>query len=88
MIKSQRPSLERAIRSRHAMPMLPARHYVSPHTEFIRELLAAKPQIENEQRVGRAIFWDKLPSELDHESDMDRGRVRQKAYVYYSLDGV
>ncbi|MBS0327630.1 MAG: DUF3460 family protein [Proteobacteria bacterium] len=66
--------------------MLPARHYVSPHTEFIRELIAAKPQIETEQRVGRAIWWDKLPGELAEERNMDRGRVRQKAYVYYSLD--
>jgi hypothetical protein len=68
------------------MPMLPARHYVSPHTEFIRELIAAKPQIETEQRVGRAIWWDKLPGELAEERNMDRGRVRQKPYVYYSLD--
>lgn len=68
------------------MPMLPARHYVSPHTQFIRELLAAKPQLENEQRTGRAIWWDKLPTELAEERDMDGGRVRQKSYVYYSLD--
>ena len=68
------------------MPMLPARHYVSPHTQFIRDLLASKPQLESEQRIGRAIWWDKLPTELAEERDMDRGRVRQKSYVYYSLD--
>lgn len=81
------PSEIRALSPLHpAMPMLPARHYVSPHTQFIRDLLAAKPQLENEQRIGRAIWWDKLPTELAEERDMDRGRIRQKAYVYYSLD--
>ena len=37
------------------MPLLPARHYVSDHTKFISELLARKPEIETEQRVGRDI---------------------------------
>lgn len=86
MIKFGHRSFERAARSRPTMPMLPARDYVSSHTEFIRELLAAKPQIEAEQRVGRAIFWDKLPGELADERTMDRGRVPQKPYVYYPLD--
>lgn len=85
MIRSRHPSFEH-LPLHSAMPMLPARHYVSPHTQFIRELLANKPQVETEQRVGRAIWWDKLPSELADERDMDRGRVPQKAYVYYSLD--
>ena len=41
------------------MPLLPSRHYVSEHTRFIRDLLDKKPQLETEQRVGRAIWWDK-----------------------------
>ena len=36
-----------------AMPMLPARGYVSEHTQFIRGLLRDKPQIEREQREQR-----------------------------------
>ena len=43
------------------MPLLPSRHYVSEHTQFIRELLEKKPQLEADQRIGRAIWWDKLP---------------------------
>ena len=46
------------------MPLLPSRHYVSEHTRFIRDLLEKKPQLEAEQRTGRAIWWDKLPAEL------------------------
>jgi len=64
------------------MPLLPARHYVSDHTRFIRDLLEKKPQLETEQRVGRAIWWDKLPADLEANREMDEGRVAQKPYVY------
>jgi hypothetical protein len=66
------------------MPLLPARHYVSDHTRFISALLEKKPQLETDQRIGRAIFWDKLPSEVEARREMDEGSVPQKAYVYSS----
>jgi hypothetical protein len=61
---------------------LPSRHYVSEHTEFIRDLLAKKPQIAEEQQRGRAIWWDKSPDALALRRKMDEGRVAQSAYVY------
>ena len=64
------------------MPFLPARHYVSDHTEFIRDLIAKKPQVEAEQRKGRAIWWDKTPADLAYRREMDEGRVPMKPYVY------
>jgi hypothetical protein len=64
------------------MPMLPARHYESEHTLFIRELKERKPDLEVEQKRSRAIWWDKLPKELAEEKKMDEGRVAQPAYVY------
>ena len=64
------------------MPLLPSRGYVSEHTRFIRELLDRKPQLETDQRVGRAIWWDKLPSEVQARRQMDASRVPQKPYVY------
>jgi hypothetical protein len=67
------------------MPLLPARHYVSDHTRFIGDLLAKRPEIETDQRVGRKIWWDKLPSEVEAQREMNSGRVPQKAYVYYAL---
>ncbi|HXR55948.1 MAG TPA: DUF3460 family protein [Casimicrobiaceae bacterium] len=67
------------------MPLLPARHYVSDHTRFIRDLIENKPEIETSQRVGRNIWWDKLPSEVEAQRDMNAGCVPQKGYVYYSL---
>lgn len=63
---------------------LPSRHYVSDHTEFIRDLLAEKPQLADEQRRGRAIWWDKTPDDLADRRKMDEGRVPQSAYVYPS----
>lgn len=67
------------------MPLLPARHYVSDHTRFIDDLLAKKPELEASQRAGRKIWWDKLPSEVEAQREMNEGGVPQKAYVYYSL---
>ena len=67
------------------MPLLPSRHYVSEHTRFIRDLLAKKPELEIEQRTGREIWWDKLPSEVEAQRRMNEGGVPQKGYEYYSL---
>jgi len=64
------------------MPMLPARHYESEHTRFIRELKEKKPQLDLEQQKSRAIWWDKRPKDLAEEAVMDEGRVPQAAYVY------
>jgi hypothetical protein len=61
---------------------LPSRHYVSEHTNFIRELLARKPEIVDEQKRGRAIWWDKTPRELAEDRRMDQDRVPQPPYVY------
>ena len=66
------------------MPLLPARDYVSEHTRFIRELLEKKPELETVQRTGRAIWWDKLPSEVEAQREMNQGRVPQSGYVYYN----
>ena len=64
------------------MPMLPARHYESEHTRFIREMKEKKPVLEQEQRASRAIWWDKRPQDLATTKEMDEGRVPQAAYVY------
>jgi hypothetical protein len=64
--------------------MLPARHYVSDHTRFIRELMANKPELAQQQQQGRAIWWDKRPADLALRQEMEAGRVPQRAYVYQS----
>ena len=64
------------------MPMLPARHYESPHTKFMRELMENRPELRDEQKKARSIWWDKDPKELAEGRAMSEGRVPQKAYVY------
>lgn len=66
------------------MPMLPSRSYESDHTKFIRELLAKRPEVDEDRRRGRAIWWDKRPADLALRREMDAGTVPQKGYVYSS----
>ena len=56
-------------------------HYTSDATQFIEQLKAAKPQLEQEQRKGRALLWDK---QIDREfqTKADAARVPQQPYVY------
>jgi hypothetical protein len=65
------------------MGMLPSRHYVSEHTQFIRDVIANKPEVVAEQKKGRAIWWDKTPRELSERGEMDEGKVPQGSYVYF-----
>ena len=64
------------------MPMLPSRLYESEHTKFIRELLNRKPQLDEDCRKGRAIWWDKEPADLAKRRVMEEGNVPLQPYPY------
>lgn len=55
--------------------------YTSDVTNFIQTLKAQKPTLEDEQRAGRALLWDRA---LDARSQREwqAARVPQQAYVY------
>jgi len=55
--------------------------YRSDVTQFIDSLKKAKPALEQEQREGRALLWDKA---IDRElqTQARQARVAQQAYVY------
>ena len=55
--------------------------YNSEVTDFISHLKAEKPDLEAQQRAGRAIWWDKHV-DRDAQGEWRQARVRQKAYVY------
>ena len=55
--------------------------YESDVTRFLRELKQARPHLEEEQRKGRAIWWDK-PQDPDTARRFRESRVPQQAYVY------
>jgi len=56
-------------------------HYVSDATQFIASLKQQKPELEAEQRQGRALLWDK-PVDRQFAAEADAARVQQKPYVY------
>lgn len=56
--------------------------YESDHTLFIKNLKAANPAIEEGQRAGRALLWDKAPQTLSEQARGKESRVKQQAYVY------
>ena len=58
--------------------------YVSDFTRFLTELKQKNPSLEEKQRAGRAIWWDKAPIDLDARKREDESRVKQKPYVYQS----
>jgi hypothetical protein len=55
--------------------------YKSDTTSFIESLKAKKPSLEDEQRAGRALLWDKR---VDRDALVDNAdsRVPQQPYVY------
>ena len=55
--------------------------YTSDATKLIQELKANRPAIEEEQRAGRALLWDKS-IDRDLQADYGRARVAQQPYVY------
>jgi hypothetical protein len=58
-----------------------AKPYESDVTRMMRELLEQKPQIVEEQKKGRAMWWDK-PQDLETERRSKESRVAQQPYVY------
>lgn len=58
--------------------------YQSEATQFINGLKEANPQLEQNQRDGRALLWDKEPLDLDSQRRNREARVKQQAYVYQS----
>jgi len=55
--------------------------YKSDVSSFIDELKAKKPTLEDEQRQGRATWWDRRV-DLQAETEYEHARVRQQPYVY------
>ena len=66
--------------SEDAMPLF-WKPYTSDTTQFIQQLKAQRPTLEEEQRRGRALLWDKA---VDREAQAawKEARVPQQPYVY------
>ena len=55
--------------------------YRSDATQFIDALKLQRPELEAQQREGRALLWDKQLNHNDQQA-FQEGRVAQKPYVY------
>ena len=63
------------------MPIFRRPDYHSEVTQFIDQLKAAKPQLEAQQRAGRALLWDKT-LDRSEQREFKSAKVAQGAYVY------
>lgn len=79
MVTGYNPVVMRTAPTLKALAM--NRNYESEITRFMRELLEKKPQIVEEQKKGRALWWDKT-ADPDAERRDSESKVNQQAYVY------
>ncbi len=56
-------------------------HYQSEVTHFIEQLKADKPDLEAQQRAGRALLWDKNVDRAA-QAEYREAKVPQQPYVY------
>lgn len=56
--------------------------YQSEITRFFNDMKQKDPGIEQRQREGRALLWDKEPIDLDATKRARESRVKQQPYVY------
>lgn len=63
------------------MPLFRRPDYESDTTRFIHQLKTQRPELEQQQREGRALLWDQR---IDREVQQEfrAARVAQKPYVY------
>lgn len=56
--------------------------YESEATQFINSLKQSNPKLEQSQREGRALLWDKAPLNLEEQRRLAESKIGQQAYVY------
>ncbi|NBD20893.1 DUF3460 family protein [Aquabacterium fontiphilum] len=56
--------------------------YKSDVTQFLDSLKQRDPQMEERQRQGRALLWDRQPQDAEAQRAVREGRVPQQPYVY------
>lgn len=55
--------------------------YVSDHTRWMNEMLEKNPQWVEDQKTGRALWWDKK-QETESTARNAESKVAQKPYPY------
>lgn len=57
------------------------RSYVSDHTKWMNELLEKNPDWVADQKVGRALWWDKK-QDVESTARIAESTVAHKSYPY------
>jgi hypothetical protein len=57
--------------------------YLSEFDQFLNKLKLEQPGIPEQQRKGRSLLWDKLPSAPDGCHSFVAEWLNQPGYVYY-----
>jgi len=55
--------------------------YESEHTKFMRTMLAQHPEWVEDQKVGRALLWDRK-LDLGEQKSLREAREANRAYPY------
>jgi pyocin large subunit-like protein len=55
--------------------------YESDHTKWMREMMAKNPEWAADQKVGRAIWWDKK-IDLNEQGRYQQAKEPNKSYPY------
>lgn len=55
--------------------------YESDHTKWMREMMAKNPEWAEDQKTGRAIWWDKK-IDLDQQARYEQAKDANKSYPY------
>lgn len=56
--------------------------YTSEITQLLEDMKKKRPELEEEQRRGRAIWWDKAGLDLEELRRQKESHVPQSPYVY------
>ncbi|MFO0106358.1 MAG: DUF3460 family protein [Burkholderiales bacterium] len=56
-------------------------HYTSDTTQFLERLKTEHPELEAQQRQGRALLWD-TGMDAQFQANAKAARVPQQPYVY------
>ncbi len=70
------------MRASVAMPLI-WKPYKSDVTQFIDSLKQRDPQLEERQRQGRLLLWDK-PVDRQAQQGFNEAAVAQQPYVYHT----
>jgi hypothetical protein len=58
------------------------RNYESEFSRFLNDYKRKHPAIEQQQRAGRLLYWDKPPLSPDELKRLTAPEVKMKPYVY------